>query len=113
MPVAPDTHSIESLQPRVLAEGYGPSARHGPDLKAAIADVTPELAYRRPAPGRHNIAEVVLYHAFFVRSVRAQITGTDPGTFVLDGEEWFEVDEASTLAWPGAQSVLAIEQQKL
>jgi hypothetical protein len=113
MTVASDTHSIESLQPRVLAEGYGPGAWHGPDLKAAIADVTPELAYRRPAPGRHNIAEVVLHHAFFVRSVGAQITGRDPGKFVLDGEEWFVVDDASTLAWPGAQTALRIEQQKL
>jgi hypothetical protein len=113
MTVAPDTHSIESLQSRVLAEGYGPGAWHGPDLKAAIADATPEIAFRRPAPGRHNIAEVVLHHAFFVRSVRAQITGTDPGKFVLDGEEWFVVDDASTLAWPGAQSALAIEQQTL
>ena len=113
MTVASDTHSIESLQPRVLAEGYGPGAWHGPDLKAAIADVTPELAYRRPAPGRHNIAEVVLHHAFFVRSVRAQITGTEPGKFVLDGEEWFVVNDASTLAWPGARTALEIEQQKL
>jgi hypothetical protein len=95
------SESVDALHRRVLAEGYGPGAWHGPDLKAAIADVTPALAYRRPAPGRHNIVEVVLHHAFFVRSVRAQITGSDPGKFVLDGEEWFVVDDASTLAWPG------------
>ena len=107
------SESVDALHRRVLAEGYGPGAWHGPDLKAAIADVTPALAYRRPAPGRHNIVEVVLHHAFFVRSVRAQITGSDPGKFVLDGEEWFVVDDASTLAWPGAQTALEIEQQKL
>ena len=29
---------------RVLEEGYGPGAWHGPDLRAALADVGPELA---------------------------------------------------------------------
>ena len=34
---------------RVLSEGYGPGAWHGPDLKAALADVTPPAAFRRRA----------------------------------------------------------------
>ena len=37
---------------RILHEGYGPGAWHGPDLKAALAEVTPEQAFWRPAPGR-------------------------------------------------------------
>lgn len=36
------------LDIRVLNEGYGPGAWHGPDLKAALADVTPDLAFWRP-----------------------------------------------------------------
>ncbi len=48
---------------RVIEEGYGPEAWHGPDLKAALADVAPELAFWRPSPGRHNIAEIALHHA--------------------------------------------------
>jgi hypothetical protein len=43
---------------RIIEEGYGPGAWHGPDLKAALSDVTPELAFWRPAPGRHNIAVI-------------------------------------------------------
>src|SRR2546426_3568371 len=31
---------------RVIEEGYGLGAWHGPDLKAALADVAPELAFR-------------------------------------------------------------------
>jgi hypothetical protein len=41
---------------RIIDEGYGPGAWHGADLKAALADVGPELAFWRPSPGRHNIA---------------------------------------------------------
>lgn len=32
------------VESRVLREGYGSGAWHGPDLKAAIAEVTPALA---------------------------------------------------------------------
>ncbi|PYR18731.1 MAG: hypothetical protein DMF98_25380 [Acidobacteria bacterium] len=48
------------IHSRVLNEGYGPGAWHGADLKAALADVTPDLAFWRVAPGRHNIAEIAL-----------------------------------------------------
>ena len=41
-----------ALAKRILDEGYGPGAWHGNDMKAALADVTPKLAYWRPAPGR-------------------------------------------------------------
>ena len=51
------------LESRVLQEGYGPGAWHGADLRAALTDVTPALAFWRPAPGRHNIAEIALHHA--------------------------------------------------
>src|SRR5881628_3576194 len=60
---------------RVIEEGYGPGAWHGPDLKAALADVPPELAFWRPAPGRHCIAEIALHHAYCTRSVRGQLAG--------------------------------------
>jgi len=49
---APETHFLT----RILDEGYGPGAWHGPDLKAALADVSDELAFWRPSPQRHNIA---------------------------------------------------------
>ena len=49
---------------RILEEGYGPGAWHGADLKAALADVPSELAFWRPFPERHNIAEIALHHAY-------------------------------------------------
>lgn len=102
-----------ALESRILGEAWGPGAWHGADLKAAIADVTPASAFWRPAPGRHNIAEIALHHAFFARSVRAQISGRDAEPFVLPGEEWFVVDGEQTLSWPKIQAALDIEQQRL
>jgi hypothetical protein len=53
---------------RILEEGYGPGAWHGNDMKAAVADVSAEDAFWRPGRQRHNIAELALHHAYFVRS---------------------------------------------
>ncbi len=102
-----------ALNSRVLQEGYGPGAWHGPDLKAALADVTPELAFRRPAPGRHNIAEIALHHAYYVRSVRTQVSGRPAEPFVLSGEDWFEVNDEQRLSWARIRTTLESEQQRL
>src|SRR5438094_8962297 len=101
------------LESRVLNEGYGPGAWHGADLKAALADVTPALAFWRPAAGRHNIAEIALHHAYCARAVGAQISGRAAEPFVLDGEDWFAVDDESTVSWPKIQAVVQSEQERL
>ena len=101
------------LETRVINEGYGTGAWHGPDLKAAIADVTPAVAYWRPAAGRHNIAEIVLHHAYYVHSVRAQLSGAPPEPFVLPGEDWFPVDDAQAMSWAKVVGVLEAEQRDL
>jgi hypothetical protein len=98
---------------RILEEGYGPGAWHGADLKAAISDVSPELAFWRPSPERHNIAEIALHHAYFVRDVRSRLTGEDPGPFVLDGEEWFALPDARRLSWPAVRDAVGDEQRRL
>ena len=102
-----------AIESRILSEAWGPGAWHGADLKAAIADVTPALAFWRPAQGRHNIAEIALHHAFFARSVRSQISGRPVEPFVLPGEEWFVVTDEKTLPWAKIQSALESEQQRL
>ncbi len=71
--------SSDANLPRILQEGYGPGAWHGSDLKAALADVSPELAFWRPAPGRHSIAEIALHHAYCARAVRSQLSGRPRG----------------------------------
>jgi hypothetical protein len=98
---------------RVLNEGYGTGAWHGPDLKAALTDVTPDLAFWRPANGRHNVAEIALHHAFCVRAVRGQLSGMPPEPFVLEGEDWFALPDESVLPWSKILSVVESEQQRL
>lgn len=109
------TATIEKtdVSSRILEEGYGPGAWHGPDMKAALAGVSPDLAFWRPALGRHNIAEIALHHAFCVRSVRGQLSGAPPEPFVLEGEDWFELSDPAALAWPKVQETLATEQARL
>jgi hypothetical protein len=101
------------LDSRVLREGYGPGAWHGADLKAALADVAGAVAFWRPAPGRHNIAEIALHHAYYARAVRAQVTGRPAGPFVLAGEDWFDLNDEHTLSWSDIRAAVDVEQQRL
>jgi hypothetical protein len=96
---------------RIAKEGYGTGSWHGPDLKQALSDVSAELAFWRPAAGRHNIAEIAVHHAFYVRSVRGRLTGTKE-PFVLEGEDWFPLSVGS-LAWPEILQLVESEHRKL
>ena len=101
------------LESRVLQEGYGPGAWHGADLKAALTDVTPALAFWRPGPGRHNIAEIALHHAYCIRAVRSQISGIAPEPFVREGDDWFELENEQAMRWAEVQSTIESEQSRL
>jgi hypothetical protein len=101
------------LTSRVLQEGFGAGAWHGPDLKAALADVTPALAFWRPGAGCHNIAEVALHHAYFVRSVRAQLSAAPAEPFVIEGEDWFDVSDERRLSWTSIYTTVESEQERL
>ncbi|HEV2418184.1 MAG TPA: DinB family protein [Terriglobia bacterium] len=98
---------------RILEEGYGAGAWHGPDLKAALADVSPEIAFWRPSAGRHNIAEIALHHAYYARSVRERLSGAPPEPFVLQGDDWFSVPGKTSLGWPEIQGVVEEQQRRL
>jgi hypothetical protein len=101
------------LLARVAHEGYGPGAWHGNDMKAALDDVTPTLAFWRPGAGRHNIAEIAVHHAFTVRAVREKLTGAPVEAFALTGEDWFGLDDESALSWKKILDLVATQQKKL
>src|SRR6185295_7518186 len=101
------------LESRVLNEGYGPGAWHGADLKAALAGVTPALAFWRPAAGRHNIAEIALHHAYCTRGVRARMSGVPAEPFVREGDDWFDLPDEQALTWDEAQLTVDREQRRL
>lgn len=105
--------TVEGLATRILREGYGEGAWHGPDLKAALADVGADLAFTRPAAGRHNIAELALHHAYYARDVRARLGDVAAEPFVLDGDGWFDVPDSSTVSWATVLEVVEREQQRL
>ena len=98
---------------RVLQEGYGAEAWHGPDLKAALADVSPELAFWRPAAGRHNIAEIAIHHAYCAHSVRGRLAEAAPEPFVLEGEDWFALSGKNLLSWKDVVAAVEAQQQRL
>jgi hypothetical protein len=106
-----------TLDARVLArtfeEGWGPGAWHGADLRAALDEVPAELAFWRPAAGRHNIAEVALHHAWCTRNVRAQVSGEKAEEFPLAGEDWFAVEKGGALTWPKIRALVEKEQKRL
>src|SRR6188508_1546119 len=101
------------LLSRILTEGYGPGAWHGADIKAAIADVSPEAAFRRPASGRHNIAEIALHHAYYVHSVRGRLTATKPEPFALAGDDWFVLESGGGISWDDVRRVLEEQYTRL
>ena len=98
---------------RIVQEGYGENAWHGANLKMALADVTPDLAFWRPGPDRHNIAEIALHHAWCTRSVRGQLSSPPAEPFLLEGEDWFPVSARSKVTWPQIQAAVETEQDKL
>ena len=113
MSTTPETIANPKRDPRVLREGYGAGAWHGPDLKAALTDVSPELAFWRPASGRHNIAEIALHHAYCARGVRSQLTGEPAEPFVVEGEDWFELADERKLSWRAIVATVEAEQNHL
>ena len=113
MSTSTEQNSMSQVASRILQEGFGPGAWHGPDLKAALTGVTPALAFWRPSPRRHNIAEIALHHAYFVRSVRAQLIGAPAEPFVMEGEDWFDVSDERRLSWASIHATVESEQQRL
>jgi hypothetical protein len=102
-----------ALFTRVLDEGYGPGAWYGSDMRAAIASVRHTDAFKRPAPGRHNIAEVALHHAYWVGQIESKLAGGAPGAFPLVGEDWFELDGERKLSWSAIVTLVDAAQQRL
>jgi hypothetical protein len=107
------TAGANAIESRLLAEAYGPGAWHGPDLKAALSDVTAANAFWRPAAGRHNIAEIAVHHAWCVRNVYAQLSGTPAEPFPLTGEDWFQISDGRPLTWPQVKALVDTQHERL
>jgi hypothetical protein len=104
---------FSDLSIRILKEGYGAEAWHGPELKAAISDVPATLAFWRPGKDRHNIAEIAMHHAYYVHSVRGRLSDKALEPFALNGEDWFPVADGRALPWPDIAKVVDREYTRL
>jgi len=84
----------------VLDEAYSGPAWHGPCLRGALRGVRSDEAAWRPAPGRHNIWELVVHAAYWKYSVRQRLAGGERASFGERGNNWF----ARPVEAPGAGS---------
>ncbi|MEO8294829.1 MAG: DinB family protein [Gemmatimonadota bacterium] len=83
----------------LLDQAYGARAWHGTTLKGAVRGVSVEQALWRPAPGRHNIWELVIHMAYWKYAVTRRLTGGPRGGFAHKGSNWFTVDDPSPRSW--------------
>lgn len=103
-----------SLLLRWIEEGFSKKAWHGPNLRGAIRRVDARQAAWRPAPGRHNIAEIVVHCAYWKYAVRRRIRGDKRGSFVLTGSNWFILpDRLSDAEWKRYSRLLVDEHSFL
>jgi hypothetical protein len=83
-----------------LDQAFGKRSWHGTNLRGSIRGLSIEAVVWRPAPGRHNIWELVVHCAYWKYVVWRQITGAPRGSFPLSGSDWFERPTESTVrAW--------------
>ncbi len=100
----------------LLDEAYEKKTWHGPNLKQSIKGVTAKQAAWRPAPGRHNIWEVMLHAAYWKYAVRRRIEGGKRGSFALKGSNFFARPERGKLtdaAWSADKKLLEREHRAL
>ena len=90
-----------ALLVEALDDAFDRKAWHGTNLRGAIRGLTADAAAWRPAPGRHNIWEIVVHAAYWKYAVRRRLLGEKRGRFAIEGSNWFERPAAA--AAPDAQ----------
>jgi uncharacterized damage-inducible protein DinB len=84
--------SLKPTVPSLLSlidEAFDHKAWHGTTLLGSIRGLDAATASRRPAPGRHNIWEIVVHAAYWKYAVRRRLTGEKRGSFAFAGSNWF------------------------
>jgi hypothetical protein len=78
----------------IIDQAYNRTSWHGTNLRGSLRRVTPAQAAWRPAPGRHNIWEIVVHAAYWKYTVVRRFTGGARGSFAVKGSNWFRRPEA-------------------
>jgi hypothetical protein len=96
MAVSPDVEQILFL----IDTAYDHPSWHGPNLRGSVRGVSPRVAAWRPAPGRHNIWELVVHAAYWKYVAWRRLTGARRGSFRLGGSNWLSRPiETTDRAW--------------
>jgi len=74
----------------IMDQAYDHRAWHGTNLRGSVRGLTLEQTSWRPAPGRHNIWEVMVHAAYWKYIVRRRLLGEKRGSFALKGSNWFK-----------------------
>jgi hypothetical protein len=103
-----------SLLLRIVHEAYEKQAWHGPNLRGSIRGLDVPKATWRPAPGRHNIWEIVVHAAYWKYIVRRRLLGEKKGSFPLKGSNWFVRPATMTsVAWRSDIALLEDMHRKM
>lgn len=73
-----------------LEQAFRRKSWHGPNLLGTLRGIDAEAAAWRPAPGRHNIWELIIHCAYWKYSVHRRFAGETKMSFDLKGSNWFE-----------------------
>ncbi len=84
----------------ITDSAYDRKSWHGTSLRGSIRGVLPRQAAWRPAPGRHNIWELVVHAAYWKYIGLRRLSGARRGSFPLDGSNWLDRgDQVTDTAW--------------
>lgn len=90
-----ETREIARLL-KIIDQAYDHRSWHGTNLRGSIRGVSLKQAAWRPAPGRHNIWELVVHAAYWKYAVSRRFTGEARGSFPLKGSNFFSRPQEAT-----------------
>ena len=96
---------------RMLDESYEKSAWQGPNLRGALRGVRAQAAAWRPAPGRHNIWEIVVHAAYWKYAVWRLLTGEKRGRVSGEGEQLVRAPRRRRPSAPGKPTSRPLDLQ--
>ena len=73
----------------LLDSAYHRPSWHGTNLRGSIRGLSLDAISWRPAPGAHNIWELVVHAAYWKYIVRRRLLGAKRGSFPLEGSNFF------------------------
>jgi hypothetical protein len=90
VPPAASSSSASDLRQLLflIDTAYDHVSWHGPNLRGSLRGMTPALAAWRPAPGRHNIWELIVHSAYWKYVAWRRLTGAKQGSFPLAGSNF-------------------------